>query len=151
MSQPTAKTAHRRSRGSFGSHAPREDGHGRDDHGADVPRGNGQELGSLRAVQLADRPPLPGHDREEGRVDEGEGGSRAGRGISGEHGEEREDAHLGEDEEPGPPVFAAMELDVQGTVEPGIQIIAKTTANSAVARTVMPSARWFAACPMTAT
>ena len=56
-------------------------------------------------------------DQEDG-VDEGEGPAAGVRGMLGEHRQQDEDAHLGKGDAAGPSVLAAMQLQVQGPVDP---------------------------------
>ena len=90
-----------------------------DAHADHVAPGYRQELGVVLAVLAPDRVPQPRHDGQERGVHEGEGRSAAVRGVGGEHRQQRQDAHLDEDDDAGPPVVAAMELEVEGSVDPG--------------------------------
>ena len=62
---------------------------------------------------------MPGHEREEDRVDDREGGTVVSASVGGEHREHHKDAHLDEDEGAGPSVVPPMQFDVQRAIDPG--------------------------------
>jgi hypothetical protein len=76
------------------------------------------ELGVVPAVLTPDGVPEPCLEDLVGRVHHGEAPAAA-RGVGGEHRQQDEDAHLDEDDAAGPSVLAAVQLQVQGSVDPG--------------------------------
>jgi len=76
-------------------------------------------LGVVPAVLPPDAVPEPGLDDLVGRVHHGEASAAAVGGVGGEHRQQDQDAHLGKDDAAGPSVLAAMQLQVQGSVDPG--------------------------------
>ena len=92
-----------------------DDHHDRHRHEQQVRAGDGQEF---RAVTAPDGQPEPGRHREEGGVGQRERRAGITSGVGGEHGEEGEDRHLHEHEQPGPPVLTTVHLDVQRAVDP---------------------------------
>src|SRR5439155_15725316 len=77
------------------------------------------ELGPLDAIELPDGPPAPRLEREERGVDERERLAARARRATGEDRQQREDAHLQEDQQLRSAVLPAVELDVHRAVEPG--------------------------------
>src|SRR6266508_1650318 len=75
-------------------------------------------LGVVPAVLPPDGVPEPGLDDLVGRVHHGEAPAAAVGGVGGEHRQQHEDAHLDEDDAAGPSVLAAVELQVQRSVDP---------------------------------
>ena len=63
-------------------------------------------------------PPLPRQQGEQDAVDDGEPLSVVAGCFAGEHGEQREQAHLRKDVVPAPPVLAAVQLVPERAVEP---------------------------------
>ena len=95
-----------------------EDDRHRDAHADDVEAGLPDELGAVRLLS-ADGEEQQRDDCEVDGVDEREGASALAAGLGREDRQEDQDPHLGEGDEAGPAVVAAVDLDVERPVDPG--------------------------------
>jgi hypothetical protein len=70
-------------------------------------------------VLTPDHVPLPRQDGQERGVHEGECASAAIRSVGGEHRQQDQNAHLDEDDVAGAPILAAMQVEIERSVDPG--------------------------------
>ena len=116
--QPIATHAHTTSRGPSGRNALAKTTAADTPMPGDVAPRRGQELGVVVAILSVHPVPQPRQQRLERGVGEREATSTVTGGLRGEHRQQDEDAHLHEHDGARPSVLAAVQLEVEGAVDP---------------------------------